>query len=148
VGVRLVGSQDRLHLLKQICLHDRGVFTGIGLVLVNDLADVFFVGQQIVDSPSLPRFAAKVFAGLGAILLRDNAFGVECLGHLSAGFQFQKHLKHPANQLGFGAIDDVFSVNNIEPENRLTTDVFALPGGRQFFVADAFADDLPLELGE
>ncbi len=81
-----------------------------------------------------------------ALPLGDDALGVQGLGHLAAGVQFQKQLEHPPHQLGLGAIDDVSLVHNVEAQYRLPADVLGQPGGCQLVVPDPFTDDLPLEL--
>ena len=98
----------------------------VSLPLVHNLADVLCVGKDVVDQPTRVVLATHGFTGLGREYLGPQAFGVEGLCDLQAGLLLGGQLEDSFDQLSFCFIDRVSTIDDIESEFGLATDVLAL----------------------
>ena len=143
-------GDDPVDLLPGLAGHDGLVLAGIDVALVLDLADVLAVGQDAVHVRLIPLLAAPGLAGLGRPGLRSVALGVQFLRDLQRGLGGDEALEDPADELRLVRVDHQPHLLPIEvvPEDGVAADVLALHGRGPLLVADALADDLPLELRE
>ena len=148
VCVGSVGSENFADLLEQVFGNNRLMLRLVTDTLVNDLADVLRVGENVVDAATRVEISTKGLAGLGVVDLGTNPLAVERIGDLLAGLHLRRHLEDPPHQFSLLLVDHVLPIDDIKPKLRLPPDVLALAGGEQLLVADALANDLPFELGE
>lgn len=137
VSVGSVGSEGLLDLFKQVCC-DNGLMLGVVCnFLVDDLADVFFVNQDVIHISLSPSLATEILAGFGSVLFHPEPFGVQCLGHFSTRLKFQRHFENPPDEPRFLLVDHIPAVNDVESQLGLASDVFALSGRTQLIRARA-----------
>ena len=98
----------------------------VSLPLVHNLADVLCVGKDVVDQPTRVVLATHGFTGLGREYLRPKAFGIERFCNLQTGLLLRGQLEDPSDQLCLYLVDRVSSIDDIESEFRLATDILAL----------------------
>jgi hypothetical protein len=98
----------------------------VGLPLVNNLADILCIVKDVVDQPTRVLLATHGFTGLGREDLGPQAFGVECLSDLQAGLLLRGQLEDSSDQVRFCFVDRVSTIDDIESEFRLATDILAL----------------------
>lgn len=98
----------------------------VSLPLVHNLADVLCVGKDVVDQPTCVVLAPHGFTGLGREDHGPQAFGVKGLSDLQAGLLLGGQLEDSFDQLRFGFVYRVSTIDDIESKFRLATDVLAL----------------------
>ena len=127
-------------MFEQLWREDRWMLGIVSLPLVHNLADVLCVGKDVVDQPTRVVLTTHGFTGLGREDLGSQAFGVESLCNLQAGLLLGGQLEDSFDQLRFGFVDRESTIDDIESEFGLPTDVLALTRCQKLFVSDAFAD--------
>jgi hypothetical protein len=98
----------------------------VGLPLVNNLADVLCIGKDVVDQPTRVVFATHGFTGLGREDFGPQSFGIERFCNLQTGLLLRGQLEDPSDQLCLYLVDRVSTIDDIESEFRLATDILAL----------------------
>ena len=94
--------------------HPSLVPSRVGDALVDDLAGVLAVGQQIVDGAPAPGLAAPELARPGDVSLCADPLGVEGLGDLAAGVRVQIEREYPAHDPGLLFVDHLLLVHRIQ----------------------------------
>ena len=105
-------------MFEQLWREDRRMLGIVSLPLVHNLADVLCVGKDVVDQPTRVVLATHGLTGLGHEYLGPQAFGVEGLCDLQAGLLLGGQLEDSFDQLSFGFVDRVSTIDDSASKTR------------------------------
>src|ERR1700758_1125036 len=127
-------------------IDDRRVVAGMGLPLMNNLAEIGAVLQHQVERPARKWFAADEAAASARPRLALDAAGVEFLLQKPDRAEFGIAAEYRAHDFRLAVDDEEFAVLYPIPKRRHATHPHPLPFRGGDLVPDALADDLALEL--
>ncbi|MES2494342.1 MAG: hypothetical protein V4579_13825 [Pseudomonadota bacterium] len=125
-------------MIPERLIDDRQMLAGIARACVDRLAKIEPVAEQLVEEALVDRLATLVQR-----TVCHQFPGQQC--HRS---EFNKPLKHIPDRRGFGLVDHQLAVDDIVPHRHESAHPNALRAAGSELVADAFAGDLAIELGE
>ena len=104
--------------------------------------------EQVIQRPAVDGFAADNTAVAPHSPLAGDAFGGEPVAQFTHGFDLPVLAEDRPDRFGLGLVDDELFVLHIVAQGRVAAHPHPLPLRGGDLVADAFARDLALELGE
>jgi hypothetical protein len=134
--------------VPQFAADDGRVFGLVPLVLVPQLAKVGPVAEELVDVALVDRSAIAGLAVLRGPRLRRHAIQFQLLDQRRTGAEFDEALEDVPDQLGLALVGHQSAVLDVVAQRWHAAHPHALALAGRDLVADAFAGDLALELGE
>src|SRR6202521_3881861 len=145
---RAIVRKPGLDSAPQLLVHDCFVLARIRGALMNDLAPIDAVLEEMVERPAAERAPAEFSAGGQYALLVPNPTLVEVCPQFRDAAQGKVLLEDQADAVRLLLVDHELAVLDLVTERNGAAHPHALaPRGREL-VADALAREFPLELGE
>ena len=136
------------HVLENIACHDGLMFALVDFVLINGLAQVDAVRQQLEEAVFGELVTAAFMPLAGGPVLGGPAAVGQFLGRFEERFVFEVEFEDAADPLGLVLVDHQLALDDVITQHRHAAGPFTLAAGGGNLVAGSLGDNLAFELGE